>query len=107
MRRLNYLRPLLLSIATLSLATGYSPFFSRAGSSPDDNYRSPVSSRSASGLSRTESRQAYIVQVKDDRSECRTAAPDEAAALFSRRIPESSLHVITPSHKGLRPEAVT
>src|SRR5262249_32888630 len=106
MRRLNYLRPLLLSIATVSLAFGYSPFFSRAGSSPDDNYRSAVSTRSASGFSRTESRQAYIVQVKDDRSECRTAGPDEAA-LFTRQIPESSLHVISPSHKGLRPEAVT
>src|SRR5262245_37090885 len=104
MRRLNCLRFLMVSIVTVSVAVGYSPLLSSTRSASDSTTRYGGPSRSGLGLSRADNPQAYVVKATGQGSECRSATPDEAE-LVGSRVPDPSLHVITPLHRGIRTEA--
>ena len=101
MRRLSCLRPIVLSTVLAAVTVGYSPFLFAARSSPDSPYRYAAEQ---SGLRRTESPQAYIVEARPQGTLCRSASREEADSM-ARRVPDPTLHVITPLHRGLRPEA--
>src|SRR5215467_11125109 len=101
MRGLSCLRPILLSTVIAAVTVGYSPFLFAARSSPDSPYRYAAEQ---SGLRRTESPQAYIVEARPQGTLCRSASREEADSM-ARRVPDLTLHVITPLHRGLRPEA--
>src|SRR5215471_18055569 len=106
MRRLSSLRSVVLSTVIAAVAVGYSPFLSAARSSPGSpSPDSPYGhAGTQSGLRAVDRPQAYIVEATPQGSVCRSATSEEAG-MMAKRVPDPSLHVITPLHRGLRPEA--
>src|SRR5215831_17496605 len=102
MRRLSSLRPVVLSTVIAAVAVGYSPFLSAARSSPGSpSPDSPYGhAGTQSGLRAVDIPQAYIVEARTEGSLFLSATSEEAE-LMARRVPDSTMHVITPGHKGL------